>query len=162
MAASARHECALEGPSYTTRPDTTSTRSRGRSAKALRHTEICLLRLISASCLISSVFERASGGTWVAWVRFSVSHQVGTSGVHQIDTGSTLITIWDLISLTKCLRVHWWLPDGWPQTLVLGWGLWESSGWGQQSLSGPKRPRIGCVKGGVCSSTCAREKRPVS
>ena len=59
-----------------------------------------------ARCLFGSVTESASVGTWVAWGRFSVSHQVGMSGVHQIYTGSNLVSLLDPRPLSKCPRVH--------------------------------------------------------
>ena len=37
---------------------------------------------LSASYLLDSVTEGVSGGTWVEWGRFLVSHQVVASGIH--------------------------------------------------------------------------------
>ena len=80
-----------------------------------------------------------------------MSHQVRANGVHQIDTGSNSVPVLGLRPLSKSLRVHQGQPPPPPGTLELLWWDRESSGRGQQSSSGPNRPRFSCVKGGHCT-----------
>ena len=95
-----------EGPSCAPRPASTSTEPRGWSAKLPRHPEICLYLSPLAGFLIILVTEGAFVGTQVAWGRFSVSHQVGVSGVHQIDTGSYAVPVLGLRPLSESPRVQ--------------------------------------------------------
>ena len=77
VAAFSGHVCAQEGPSCTLRLAFTTTGLGRRSAKVPRHPEIFLCLPPTPSCLLGSDTERFSGGTLIAWGRFTVSHQVG-------------------------------------------------------------------------------------
>ena len=101
VAASAGPGCVWERSSCSPTPSFTSTSPRGRSAKAPRYPEICLWLPPPVGCLIGLVTEWASAGTRIAWGRFSVSHQVGVSGVHQIDAHSNSVPLLGLRPLGK-------------------------------------------------------------
>ena len=87
-------------------------------------------------------------------------HLVGVSGIHQIDTGSNLVPVLGLRTLSKCLWVYQSSYNlvGVCTPLCLGQSLKELSACGHQCLSGPNRPRFGNVSGGLFSSLVCKEK----
>ena len=76
------------------------------SAKVPRCLKICLSFPLPVSCLLGSVTEKASGDTQVARGSFSVNHQVGMSGVLQIDISSNLMPVLGLRLLSNCPRAY--------------------------------------------------------
>ena len=96
VAESSRLGCTQDEPSCSEELDFISTGSRDVSANVPSHHRVHLCLSLPAGYLLGSVTEKDSGGTRVTWGRFSVSHQVGVSGVHQTDTGSNLVPAWGL------------------------------------------------------------------
>lgn len=71
----------------------------GQVSKYLSNPESSLCSSLPISCLLGSVTEKASGVTIVARCRFSVSHQVGASGVQYINAGSNSVPVLGLSPL---------------------------------------------------------------
>ena len=82
VAASAEPWCLWGGPNCAPNLSSTSTEPRGWSAEGSWQSKIHHHLPPSVSCLLGSVTERTSGSTQVSWGWFSVSHQVGASGIH--------------------------------------------------------------------------------
>ena len=72
----------------------------GQSAKGLSHAEIQLCCQLP----IRLGHKKGPDSTWVSWG--SLSHQVGVSGGHQVDTDSNLASVMDLQPLSRSLRVQ--------------------------------------------------------
>ena len=110
-----------KGPSRAPSLPFISIRPKVLLAKVPMHLEIYPHLPPSVSCLSGSVTERASGA-WIAWGRFSVSHQVRMSGVHKINTGSISVPVLGQSLCSKCPRVYQvYLPPCWVlHTLVCG------------------------------------------
>ena len=90
-----------------------------------RFASACLYVPPSAGCLLGSVTETVFGSTWVAWGRFSVTHQTEVNGVHQIGIGADLVLVLCLRLLSKCSKVYevQLSPTGCLQSFVVGWYL---------------------------------------
>lgn len=86
-----------------------------------------------------------------------MSHRVGASCVHHIDTGSNSVPVLGLRSLSKCSWVYQvqLSPTGYSHTFELGGG--HPGEGGHQSLLGPNRPIFVHGKGGHCSSWVCEE-----
>ena len=162
VAASAWCGCLWEGPSCTPRSTSFSTKHGGWLAKGPRYPDICTC-LPSLTCfLLSSSTEKAFGSTWLSWPRFSVSHQIGVSGIYQTNTGSDLCHCWLWGHSTKFPRnTKSSFPHRNPVELcgrVGPQGVIRV----QQSLSGQNRLKFVHVKGRFCTSQpCKGNMAPI-
>ena len=97
-------ECAWKEPSCV--PRQAFSRSWGRSGKVpvQPNTYLCLPPPVIS--LLGSVTETASSNIQIVWGRFSVSHQVEKSGVHQIDSGSNLVSVLGLRLLGRYSQIY--------------------------------------------------------
>lgn len=102
VASSAEPGCTLEASSLTSQ----LTWPVDVSAEVPSNLKTHLHLPLPAGHLLSSITERASGGTPVARDMFSVSHKVGASDLHQTDTGSHSGPVLSLWPLSKSPRVY--------------------------------------------------------
>lgn len=113
VAASAVPGCVQEGSSCTPRLAFTSTGPMVVS-KSIKGPKIHLYFPWPAGSLIGSVTKRASGYTQFARGKFTVSPQLGVSGVHQTDTDLISLPVLGVRPLSRCLRVYQiYLPPTW-------------------------------------------------
>ena len=121
---------------------------------------LCLF--LPDSCILGSGTERASDGTWVAWSRFLVIHQVWVSGIPQIDTDSNLVAVLGLRQVSKSPRIHQGqlLPAGYPQSTcrLLWWGVSESCHGESSSIYQAQTEQDLAMKAGLCTSWVCKGK----
>ena len=120
-----RPGCAREGLSFSPRLTFTGTGPSVQKETQDSPWPVC-------AYMLGLVTGRASGSSQVAWGRFSVSHQVGASGVHEIDTGSNSVPVLVLVLRTLC---SWHLLGAF-MLMTPNCGAGSQGVW--QSLSGPR------------------------